>query len=130
MEKSVFFNTSQRFNLLAEGESISCNLIPSVHERMLRAFLDLVILQMLLQKSLTAYQIDCILMKKFRAHISPSVIYSKLSVMGRRRLINCRQLTFNRTAFCLTEDGKRILAKKGEIVKKISESVLLLFGSS
>ena len=60
---------------------------PSVHERMLKAFLDVIILQMLEHKSLTAYRIDRFLLDRFNDKISPGVIYGKLATMERLGLI-------------------------------------------
>ena len=55
---------------------------------MLKAFLDLVILQMLEQRSMTAYRIDSRVIDRFHSKINISVIYTKLATMERLDLIN------------------------------------------
>ena len=74
---------------------------------------------------MTAYQIDNLIMDKYHTKISPSVTYTKLAIMERQELIECRPLhgkTYN-----LTEKGKELLENKSLIIKEIHNSVATLF---
>ena len=90
-------------------------------EQMLKAFLDLIVLQMLKQRSMTAYQIDNLIMDKFHTKISPSVTYAKLAIMERLELIECQP--HNGKTYNLTEKGKELLGGKSWIIKEIHNSV-------
>ena len=98
---------------------------PSVQERMLKAFLDLTVLQMLKQQSMTAYQIDNLIMEKYHSKISPSVIYAKLAIMERQALIECHP--HHGKTYSLAEKGQDLLANKHEIIKEIHNCTIILF---
>lgn len=104
---------------------MNVNFKPSVQERMLEAFLDLIILQMLQYRSMTAYQIDNLIMDKYHSKISPSVTYAKLATMERLGLIDCH--LHNGKAYNLTEKGKELLDTKAIIVKEIRSNTVTLF---
>ena len=94
---------------------------------MLKAFLDLVILQMLEQRSMTAYRIDRLVLDGFQANINPGVIYGKLAAMERLNLIKCKPQ--NGKIFSLTEKGRKLLCNKALIIKEIHSSTITLFES-
>lgn len=92
---------------------------------MLKAFLDLTVLQMLKQQSMTAYQIDNLIMDKYHTKISPSVTYAKLAIMERQELIECHP--HHGKTYSLTEKGKELLVNKHDIIEEIHNSALILF---
>jgi DNA-binding PadR family transcriptional regulator len=102
------------------------NLKPNIQERMLRAFMDIIILQIIGHQSITGYQIDSFIMDKFRTRLSPSVVYAKLCVMEEQDLIKCVHLGHSKS-YCLSEKGKELLANKHEIIEEIHSSTLILF---
>ncbi|MGD6853113.1 MAG: PadR family transcriptional regulator [Candidatus Bathyarchaeia archaeon] len=57
------------------------------HERMIRAFLDILILVKLEHKSMNGYEITAFIIKKFGITISTSVVYSTLYSMERDGLV-------------------------------------------
>ena len=105
---------------------MSVNLKPNIQERMLRAFLDLIILQILQHRSMTAYRIDSFIMDKFSTKLSPSVVYAKLYSMERQDLIKCVQLGHSKS-YSLSGKGKELLANKHGIIEEIRSSALILF---
>ena len=107
---------------------MSANLIPSVQERMLKAFLELIILPMLQNRPLTAYQIDSRIKDKFHTKMSTTVVYTRLSALERLHLIECIQIDHGK-AYRLTEKGKELLSTRAKILKEIHASELVLFES-
>ncbi len=62
---------------------------PSIGERMLRAFLDLVMMCMLKQHPMSAYEINGVLMRDFGVRVGSSTIYSKLYTLEKQGQIHC-----------------------------------------
>jgi DNA-binding PadR family transcriptional regulator len=104
---------------------LNVNFRPSVQERMLKAFLDVVILQMLCHQSMTAYRIDSLILERFQAKINTGVIYSKLVTMEREDLVKCK-MNFGKT-YSLTEKGEKLLNNKASIIKEIQNSTINIF---
>ena len=100
---------------------------PSVHERILRAFLDRVILKMLQRHPSTGYEINDSISKRFGIKIGPNVVYTKLSSMERDGLITCLQHGRTRT-HDLTEKGKETLEDVPQMIKEIQRSAMILLG--
>ncbi len=104
------------------------NIDPSIQERSVRAFLDLVILRMLLHQPMTAYEIDNLIMKKFGGKRSPNVVYTKLANMERRNLISYVNSKYGRV-YNITAKGKKITENMAKIIEDIQSFVLFLLGS-
>jgi len=94
---------------------------------MLKAFLDLVILQTLEQRSMTAYRIDNLIGDRFHAKISANVIYTKLATMEARCLVKCK--LHDGKTYSITEKGKELLCNKPMIIKEINSSTITIFES-
>jgi DNA-binding PadR family transcriptional regulator len=58
-------------------------------ERIVKAFLDVVMLSLLSKHAMSGYEIDKELVKKFGLMIGPSTIYSKLSTLEKQGFISC-----------------------------------------
>ena len=94
---------------------------------MLKAYLDMVILQILEHQPMTSYRIDILLLERFHARISPSVTYAKLDVMERNGWIKCKP--HDGKTYSLTKKGKELLSNKPLIIKEIHSSTITLFES-
>jgi DNA-binding PadR family transcriptional regulator len=103
------------------------DLSPCFEQRLLRAFLDIIILHMLSRHVMTAYQIDGIILKKFHCKTSPNVIYSKLSVMERQGWLVCEYSRHGRV-YCITNKGKKITESIPHIVQIIQQWAPILLG--
>lgn len=93
---------------------------------MLKAFLELIILPMIQNRPMTAYQIEKLINNKFHTNMSTTVVYTKLLTMERLHLIQCIQQGHGK-AYRLTEKGKELLSNKPKILKEIHASQLVLF---
>lgn len=80
---------------------------PTVQKRIFKAFADLAILMTLKNQTLTGYGINNYFMRKVGDIASPSTIYSSLSSLERKGLIECIRDRSGRL-YALTENGKRI----------------------
>lgn len=94
-------------------------------ERILRAFLDLVILRMLLHHPMTAYEIDNAILKKFGVKRSPNVVYTKLAAMEIKGLISCACSKHGRI-YSITEKGRKTADTIPSIVEEIQKSAPIL----
>ena len=93
----------------------------SVPERILRAFLDLVILRFLAQHPLSSYEINKALAKEFGVMIGPSTIYRKLYTLEKHGSIQC---TKGRSGniYSLTEQGQQIASAMPALIEEICTS--------
>ena len=89
-------------------------------ERIVKAFLDLIILHLLSKNAMSGYEVNKALVKKFGLMIGPSTIYSKLTTLEEQGLLLC---TKNRSGkvFYLTNDGKQIEANMETVLDNIFE---------
>jgi DNA-binding PadR family transcriptional regulator len=101
---------------------------PSVQERMLRAFMDLVILRLLLHQPMTAYEIDNSILKKFDGKRGPNVVYTRLASLERNGLINCAQTKHSRV-YNITDKGRKIVDETPIIIKEMQTCPPILLGS-
>ncbi|MBT0159230.1 PadR family transcriptional regulator [Candidatus Bathyarchaeota archaeon A05DMB-2] len=101
------------------------NMELSIQERILRAFLDLVILRTLLHQPMTAYEIDNAILKKFGVKRSPNVVYTKLAAMERKGLISCSHSKHGRS-YSITEKGRKKADTIPSIVEEIQKSASIL----
>lgn len=98
----------------------------NVQERVLKAFLDLIILEFLRNQSMTAYQIQKAFLCRFDDSLSPNTVYTRLSTMETQSLIQCALSTRGRV-YSLTEDGAKVVEVIPTIVKQIQRVALLLY---
>lgn len=104
---------------------MSENMELGTQERILRAFLDLVILRMLLHHPMTAYEIDNAILKKFGVKRSPNVVYTKLAAMEIKGLISCACSKHGRI-YSITEKGRKTADTIPSIVEEIQKSAPIL----
>lgn len=81
---------------------------PTAQKRIFKAFADLAILVTLKNQVLTGYGINNYFLRKVGDIASPSTIYSSLSSLERKGLIECVRDRSGRL-YALTEDGRRIV---------------------
>lgn len=103
------------------------NMELSIQERILRAFLDLVILRMLLHQPMTAYEIDNALLKKFGVKRSPNVVYTRLATMELKGLISCARANHGRI-YSITDKGRKTAGTIPSMVEEIQKSAPILLG--
>lgn len=103
------------------------NMELSVQERILRAFLDLVILRVLLHQPMTAYEIDNAILKKFGVKRSPNVVYTRLAAMELKGLISCAHSKHGRI-YSITEKGRKMADTASRVVEEIQRSAPILLG--
>jgi DNA-binding PadR family transcriptional regulator len=87
-------------------------------ERVVKAFLDLVILHILSKHAMSGYAIDKSLVKKFGLMVGPSTIYSKLSTLEKQGFISCSSTRSGRV-YSLTEDGKQLEANTESVLDNV-----------
>ncbi|MCW4019003.1 MAG: PadR family transcriptional regulator [Candidatus Bathyarchaeota archaeon] len=88
---------------------------------MLRAFLDLVMIRMLGQHSMSAYEIGIVLMKKFGVRVGPSTIYSKLSTLEKQGEIYCVEGRSGKV-YGLTQQGQQTMNDMPAVIVEMSDS--------
>jgi DNA-binding PadR family transcriptional regulator len=115
-----------KFIIKAEGEFVKEENGPNIQERILRAFLDLVILQMLMSKSMTAYEIDNSMLEKFGGKRSTNVVYTKLAIIERNGWVSCVHSKHGR-CYNITEKGKKIVNNMPIMVAGIHKIVPIIF---
>lgn len=101
---------------------------PSIQERTLRAFLDLVILRMLMRDPMTAYEIDNAILKKLDGKRSPNVVYTRLATMERNDLTRCVKSKHGKT-WHITEKGKQMVDDMPNIIREIQSFAPILLGN-
>jgi DNA-binding PadR family transcriptional regulator len=97
---------------------MNLELKPTVQERTLKAFLDLAILCALTEHPMTGYEMNRIFLKKHRTFVSPGTFYSKLAAMEKKGWIK-RAKKGTGKVYELTENGRKITAKKEDITREI-----------
>jgi DNA-binding PadR family transcriptional regulator len=98
---------------------------PNVQERLLKALLDLVILQMLEHQPMSAYQIDKSILRKFGDRMSPTVVYTKLSAMEAENMVKCVRSSHGRV-YSLIEKGRKMAGDMPSIINEIQKVALTL----
>jgi DNA-binding PadR family transcriptional regulator len=101
---------------------------PSIKERILKAFMDLIILRALKKQPMTAYEINHHFLKEFGTQASPSTIYRTLTAMERNRWIKCVRNRHGK-AYAPTEKGQETLNKITSITAEIQTSIKTLLGT-
>jgi DNA-binding PadR family transcriptional regulator len=101
--------------------SLKESLRPHAEERMVRAFLDLVILRMLSYRSMTGYQIDKFILQIFKVTLGANIIYTKLASLERDGLAICNGSRHQRgRKYEITMKGSLLL--NGKVVEAIQYS--------
>lgn len=124
-KEDTLLNTCYVTKKQTESDNLMSFLKPSVQERLLKAFLDVIILQLLKEKSATAYKIDNIILRKYQIKMSPSVTYAKLATMERQGLIECH--LNNGKIYRITEKGKEITDNETAIIREIKVNAIIIF---
>lgn len=100
---------------------------PSSQERCLRAFLDIIILQFMSNNSMTAYEIDNLILQKFGGKRSPNVVYTRLSTMERKGLIKFNESRHGRVCSA-TEKGRNLVGTMPRIIEEIQSFAPIMLG--
>ena len=97
-------------------------------ERVLKAFLDLVILRFLEEKPMTGYEVNRLLVKKHGLMLAPNTINSKLSAMERsgwtKRIRNRHGKTYS-----LTDKGQEKVDSMPSITAEIHAAIKTMLGN-
>lgn len=107
---------------------LEIELKPSIQNRSLRVFLDLVILRMLSHRSMTGYEINTFFVEKYGIMIGPSTIYSKLTALEQNGWIQVIREKPGRI-YSLTEQGQKMVNNIPKITKEIQVFIQILLGS-
>lgn len=100
----------------------------NLRERCLKAFLDLVILRLLADQSMTGYEINQLLVKKFGIMVAPNTINGKLSYMERSGWIKCVRNRHGK-AYSLTEKGQDKMGNMPSTAAEIHTFIKTILGS-
>jgi DNA-binding PadR family transcriptional regulator len=120
----IYYLAYRAFSRLRhKGVLLKAHLKPKIEERMVRAFLDVVILRMLLNYPMTGYEIEGCILKKFKVKISTNVVYTKLSSMEREALVKCTQNGHSRI-YEVTANGNDVTDNRSEILKGIQKTAI------
>jgi len=101
---------------------VKSDLEPNIRERSLRAFLDLVMIRMLTQHSMSSYEINKALTKEFGVIIGPNTIYSKLYLLEKRGAVKCSKGRSGKV-YSLTAQGHQIAGTLSALTEEICNSV-------
>lgn len=94
-----------------------------MEERIVRAFLDVVIMRMLLNRSMSGYELENEILSKSKERIGPNVIYTKLSAMEHQKLILCITTGHGRK-YELLDTGKKIVTDREKLFEEINNSIM------
>jgi DNA-binding PadR family transcriptional regulator len=97
-----------------------------MHKRIVRNFLDMVILMELRRRSLSGYDVIMCIHKKFHTLLSSGTVYSNLYFLERNGLVK-GELVQRRMVYKLTEQGKETVKAFSNSKDKILVMVLNLF---
>ncbi len=103
-------------------------LSPSVRERNTRAYLDMVIVELLARRPMSEYQINKALTKEFHIIIGPTTIYTKLNTLEKKNLITCHNGRSGKV-YKLSEQGWQIISEMPSLVEEICSSMKTLLSS-
>jgi DNA-binding PadR family transcriptional regulator len=98
----------------------------NIRERILKAFLDLVIMCMLRYHSMSSYEINKTLTTGFGIIIGPSTIYSKLYTLEKQGSVTC-SMSRSGKVYSLTEQGRQTTDDISDITEEICRSIKLMF---
>ncbi|MCW4010585.1 MAG: PadR family transcriptional regulator [Candidatus Bathyarchaeota archaeon] len=102
---------------------------PDVGERMFRAFLDLVILRLLEEHAMSAYEIGMAVTKNFGLRVVPSTIYAKLYSLEKQKQIRADKNKSGKS-YSLTELGKQTVSNMPLTIEEINDSVKILLSKN
>jgi DNA-binding PadR family transcriptional regulator len=100
---------------------------PSIQKRIFRSFADFAILVALKNKPMTGYGINYYFLEKVGDIASPSTVYSNLSALERRGLIECITDRSGRL-YALTKEGEKIaeaMPNTSEEIKQFLDRLLI-----
>jgi DNA-binding PadR family transcriptional regulator len=92
---------------------------------MVRAFLDIVIMRMLLNRPMTGYELENEILSKSKVRIGPNVIYTKLSSMEHQKLIVCIIIGRGRR-YELLDTGKKLVTDREKLCEEINNSIMTI----
>jgi DNA-binding PadR family transcriptional regulator len=101
---------------------------PNMQERVLRAFLDLIILRALAEQPMTGYKISRLFHKKFGVLTNPSLIYPYLETMEKKKWIKRAEVEDGKT-YCLAERGQRITDNMSVFTHEIRQAIKTMMES-
>jgi DNA-binding PadR family transcriptional regulator len=110
------------------GFILKIELKPSIQNRSLLAFLDLVILQTLVQRPMTGYGVNRFFVRKFGVMVGPSTIYAKLSAMERQGWVRIVRETHGRV-YGITEQGQEIIGDMAAIKGELQSFIKIMLPS-
>jgi DNA-binding PadR family transcriptional regulator len=96
---------------------------PELIQRIVRSFLDIIVLRMLTEESMWGYRIMTLLRERYNVMVGPPVIYPLLDRMGRDGLVSShqeKQANRVRKIYTVTEKGQDYLNG----MRKIADEIL------
>lgn len=97
-----------------------------MHNRIVRSFLDVVILQGLVRGPLGCYDVVSLIREKYDVSLSPGKTYSCLYTLEKEGLVQS-ELNSNKRIFKLTDGGKEFIGELSREKTKIFGMLLRLF---
>jgi DNA-binding PadR family transcriptional regulator len=98
---------------------------PTIQKRSLKAFIDLAILCALTNQPMTGYKINNHFIKKLGVTVSPSMIYTNIISMERKKWIKCVR-NRNGRIYALTDRGQEIVDNMPTIAQEIQSFIKTL----
>jgi DNA-binding PadR family transcriptional regulator len=124
------FGSKKHISLSANNSEPVSNLEPKIlevmHRRIIKNFLDVVILMELRKRSMSGYDVILLIHNKFHILLSSGTVYSNLYFLGRNGLIE-NKYTQRKRVYTLTERGKENVEAFMNAKDKILGLVLNLF---
>jgi DNA-binding PadR family transcriptional regulator len=100
----VAYQSGRGANLLENKKEID-NVLKNLKERIIKDFLDVIVLCELQNGSLSGYDIISVVFRRYHFLISAGTVYSQLYKLERKGLIEC-SLCEKKKIYCLTSRGK------------------------
>ena len=108
---------------------MECEFLSEIQERLVRSFLDVLIMMELRNTAMSGYDLGKSISKKFRLFISPGTVYSTLYYSERRGLTESIEGPRKRV-YILTNEGEKKVKMFLQSQNKILELLRSLFASS
>lgn len=106
-------------------EVVESEVFDELQRRLVRNFIDIVVLKELSNKSLNGYEVIAFIHRKFNILLSSGTVYSQLYYLERKGLIQCH-LNHRRRDYVLTEKGRGTLRAIMNIKEKIKAVMQIL----
>lgn len=106
-------------------EVVESEVFEELQARLVKNFMDIVVLKELSNKSLSGYEVIAFIHRKFNILLSSGTVYSQLYYLERKGLLQCHP-SHRRRDYVLTERGRETLRAMIKVREKIKALMQIL----